>query len=174
VSDPAPNQHSTCPWVDEAYARRLWAQLLKRPFPNRASLLTVRSRAEVLEVRIDGKRYWAARCFAAGPNDGLDVMLVTYRARGTRYQEYTLLRITAHAGRRMFQRLRTNSALDVASTAEEALFTLLRNRELWPEDARQGEETELALPWGYFHLVADGGVWIAKTFIPTKATEKAP
>jgi len=171
VNNETPNQNSTCEWVDEAYARRLWAQLLARPFPNRTALWTVRLGAEVTQQRIDKKRYFVAQCFAAGVNDSLDVMFCVYRANGKQWYEQTVLRITAHAGRRMFQRLRTNSALDVANTAEEALFTVLRNRRLWPERARQGEERELVLPWGHFHLVADEGIWIAKTFVPTKAAD---
>jgi hypothetical protein len=160
------NQNSTCEWVDEAYSRRLWAQLLARRFPNRATLLTVRNGGYVIEGREKGRRYWMAEVFAPGPGNALDVMYVVYDAAGRRIDERTVLRITEHAGQRMFQRLRTNSAADLARTASEALYAVQANRALWPEDARQGEEAELPLSWGRFHLVADGGVWVAKTFIP--------
>ena len=45
-----PNEHSTCEWVDQHYARRLWAQLLRRRFPGRAMLHTVRNGALVYEM----------------------------------------------------------------------------------------------------------------------------
>jgi hypothetical protein len=172
VNNPAaPNQNSTCAWVDESYARRLWAQLLKARFPNRASLLTVRLGAEVVAQRMDGKRYWLALCFAPGPRNALDLMLAAYNARGARFSEQVVLRITAHAGRRMYQRLRTNSRADIARTAAAALDRVIQDDGLMPWRTEPRGERELALPWGRFHLVADGGMWVAKTFVPTKAAD---
>jgi hypothetical protein len=164
------NANSTCDWVDEPYARRLWAQLLRGRFPNRATLLTVRLGARVTEHRgRPGRRYWCARCFAAGPGETLDLLFCGYNACGRRRFEHLLLRITAHAGRRMFQRLRTNSSIDVADTALAALERLVCNEDLpLPWAVEPGAECALALPWGRFPLVADGGVWIAKTFIPAE------
>jgi hypothetical protein len=161
----SPNQKSTCAWVDEGYSRRLWGQLLRQRFPSRATLLTVRNGGYVIEMCEMGRRFWGAQCFAAGPGNSLDVVLAMYSAAGRRLREHILLRITEHAGQRMFQRLRTNSSEDLARTAVEALYTLLQDRALWPENTRQGTEAKIALPWGLFHLVADGGMWVAKTFI---------
>lgn len=168
-----PNPNSTCSWVDEAYSRRLWAQLLQLRFPNRATLLTVRNGGHVTGIREKGQRFWWADVFAAGPNNALDAMFVVYDAAGRRIEESTVLRITEHAGQRMFQRLRTNSAEDLARTATEALYAVQKNEALWPQEARQGEEAELPLPWGRFHLVADGGMWVAKTFIADAGVRSA-
>lgn len=159
------NKHSTCDWVDRDYATRLWNQLLRQRFPSRASLLTVRNGGYVVEMFDGGRRYWGAQCFAAGPPGSLDVWLCQYNAAGRRLREFMLLRITRHAGERMFQRLRTNSAEDLTRTATEALYTMLRDRSLWPDKAAQGDEMTLRLPWGYFHAIADGGCWVCKTFI---------
>jgi hypothetical protein len=126
----APNQHSTCEWVDDAYSRRLWAQLLLRRFPHRASLLTVRNGGDVIELRVRGRRFWGAQVFAIGPNESLDMVSVVYDGAGRRISESVILRISRHAGRRLFMRLRTNAAEDLARTAVVALCALLRNREL--------------------------------------------
>lgn len=170
MTNQAHNRNSTCEWVDEPYSCRLWAQLLARRFPNRATLLTVRNGGRVFEGKEKGRRYWAAEVFAAGPGNSLDMMYVLYDPAGRRIGERTMLRITEHAGQRMFQRLRTNSAQDLAGAAVEALEAVQENRALWPQDAQQGAQAELPLPWGRFHLVADGGMWIAKTFIPARRT----
>lgn len=170
--DTVPNLHSTAEWVDEPYSRRLWQQLLKRSDlagKTTGCLLTARKHA--WHVFPHGKaRDWGLIFLLPGPHAGwLDLALLVYRREGQFVTRQVLMRISRHAGERLFERLRTNSAEDLFQTLVQALLRLPHYlikdfRVHVPADAAP----EIQLPWGTLHGVVDAGVWVAKTFIPVK------
>lgn len=169
-----PNENSTCEWVDEAYSRRLWARLVKQaeaiPPLARRSLLTVRAHAHRIWKEREGRHhYWSALTFKLAPFGALDFTMTLYDRNGRFKEERVALRISQHAGQRLFERLRTNSEKDLIETLGAAILVLVKaNGPLIAGEFDAGTETEACLPWGTLHLVADGGGWVAKTFIPMK------
>jgi hypothetical protein len=164
------NQNSTCEWVDESYSRRLWGQLLRRadsiPPTARRSLATVRRHALYVFRENSKGREWFVNIFVpAEANRALDLMLLRYDRNGRFKNEMCLLRLSQHAGQRLFERLRTNSVDDVFLTLCHAVFAFSRCNALTPIGFRTAE---VVLPHGTLHVVADAGVWVAKTFIPAK------
>lgn len=158
----ARHQQSTCEWVDEAYSRRLWGQLVQRA--DRAAracgtLLTVRKYAWAVTQSRHSHR-WSAILLVPGPGSMLDFVGVYYTRDGRRDDQRVMLRISEHAGHRLFERLRTNSSDDLIMTVVAAFLKALDS---------EFKNDELHLDWGTLYGVMDGGVWVAKTFIPNKA-----
>jgi hypothetical protein len=168
LTNPA-NPNSTCEWVDEAYSKRLWGRLVRRvdsmPPTCRRSLLTVRKHAdEVWQDRSRGHE-WFAALFVPAANRALDLVAVKYDRNGRFKNEAHLLRISQHAGQRLFERLRTNSVEDVLDTLRSAVLTFSQHNALKPI---KGQEAKVVVPHGTLHVVADAGLWLARTFIPAK------
>jgi hypothetical protein len=165
-----PNENSTCEWVDEAYSRRLWGQLVKRAdlaAKATGTLWTARQYGWCLKKAGGGHDY-GGWFLLPGPGSMLDFVFIGFTRNGHRIAPpATLMRISEHAGQRLFERLRTNSAEDLMNTLGIALvhYSRVTDRE-YP----RLEDDSLSLPWGTLHGVVDQSVWTAKTFIPTKAT----
>jgi len=163
------NQHSTCEWVDEAYSRRLWARLLRRadsiPPTSLRSFATVRKHA--LYVRQDNSKGhdWFVNIFVPAADRALELVFVQYDRNGRLTNSGRLLRISQHAGQRLFERLRTNSVEDVFDTLCHAVMVFIHHKALSPIEF---QEAEVVLAHGILHVVADAGLWVAKTFIPAK------
>jgi len=163
--------NSTCAWVDEAYSRRLWGRLVRRADSIPPSSLGYFSTARkyALYVRQDNSKghEWYVNIFVPAANGALDLVFVDYdRDRRFKRAGY-LMRVSQHAGQRLFERLRTNSVDDVFDTLCGAVLAFLQNDTISPREF-QGVEKRVVLPHGNLHVVADEGLWVAKTFIPTK------
>jgi hypothetical protein len=170
-----PNPYSTCEWVDEAYSKRLWGRLVRRamsvPSGARRSLLTVRKHAYEV-VKVGGQeRGWMAILFVPGPEGALELLAAAFDRNGRFLRDRRLLRISQHAGQRLFERLRTNSDEDLLDTLRAALVALMDSGALEVEEHKVKAAT-VNLPWGKLHLATDLGekMWTAKTFIPEKLT----
>jgi hypothetical protein len=103
--------------------------------------------------------------FAPAANRALYLVILQYDRNGRLKHSGRLLRISQHAGQRLFERLRTNSIDDVFDTLCGAVLAFIQHNELSPKEFR---EAEVVLPHGTLHVVADAGLWVAKTFIPAK------
>jgi hypothetical protein len=163
------NPDSTCEWVDEAYSKRLWGQLVRRadsiPPTARRSLSTVRKHANEVTQYSDKGREWFVSLFVPAASRALDLVGVMYDRNGRFKNEKIFLRISQHAGQRLFERLRTNSVEDVLDALRYAVIAFVQHNALRPIEF---QEAEVLLPHGTLHVVADEGLWVAKTFIPTK------
>jgi len=169
------NEHSTCEWVDEAYSKRLWGQLLRRvdnqPAGARRSLLTVRRSAiDVWKGRSNGQVVWGAALLVPGPGRALDFVVVRYSRDGRFECDQVLLRISGHAGERLFERLRTNSDEDLLDTVTQALVVVIKggavNAGAWRKVHPHHAGLEVLLSWGSLFMVPDDGLWVSTTFIP--------
>ncbi len=167
------NERSTCEWVDEAYSKRLWGQLLRRadsqPAGARRCLLTVR-RYAIDRWKSGGPRAWTVTLLIPAPGRALDLVVAQYTRDGHYIGECTFMRISGHAGERLFERLRTNADEDLLDTVKQALVIIIQggaaNVRAWQAEHQQHSGIRVNLPWGHLILVPDEGLWVAKTFIP--------
>jgi hypothetical protein len=163
------NEISTCEWADETYSRRLWGRLLRRAdsTPNTAlrSFGTVRKHALYVWQDNSKDHEWYVNIFVPAANGALDLVAVKYDRNGRLKKAGCLLRISQHAGQRLFERLRTNSVDEVFDTLCRAVLIFIRNDAMRPVEL---QEAEVVMAHGTLHVVADAGLWLAKTFIPAK------
>ncbi len=125
----------------------------------------VRQHADEITRDNSKGRKWLATLFLAAANGALDFTAVMYDRNGRFLHRRCFLRITQHAGQRLFERLRTNSDEDVLDALRWAILTFSQRHAWNPVGSRKAE---VILPHGTLHVVADAGCWVATTFIPLK------
>jgi hypothetical protein len=168
----AANHSSTTEWVDEAYSKQLWGRLLRRadsiPPTSLHSFWSVRKHGLYVWQDSSKGRERGVMIFVPAANRALELVFIKYDRNGQQViRSGRLMGISQHAGQRLYERLRTNSVEDVFDTLCGAVLAFIQHNAINPIEF-QGVEKRVLLPHGILHVVADAGLWVAKTFIPTK------